>query len=612
MTNSTDNPSSSNPPAGEDDEVLELTEEVDAEEDVEPGAEAAGGESESSAGEAGGGPSEMPSSPGESTPGVRDTVPEVPDELEGAGGEKASESDEPSGVPEAAVVSTPDQVEGTETIPESEQVEALEGDEETPAVFQTIQMEAIDRTAIEREGQMRQLEETEPLEDGRFSPEIVVRPPRDLIEEWHEGLPHRSDEEVVAEADSGIEGEFPEGEPTDVATAPTEPAGHEAAATEVSGEVAKVEEPADEEPTDPEVSPEEVEAEAVGGETTQPQGEEVAEELDDDEIPVVEPDEDDAVEEIEEVDEVEEVEEVEPEPADESDEGVPHAAMPTPPPEARKGSGGQGSELVEELVDEEGGEQPARGEWVQEVFGQLYLSTVPSGIRARTSREADFIESQLTLEATDKVLDLACGYGRHTVELNDRGFEVVGFDLSKPLLKQGLAEAKRRSLKINFFHGDMRSLEFENVFDACFCWQTSFGYFDDRTNLDVLARVNRALTSGGEVLLEVMNRDYVVKKMPHRIWWEGPECIFLEEGEFDYETSILHMNRSFIYEDGSRQPVEHDWEIRLYSPHELKRLFEQTGFEFVELSGSIHYPGYFLGHDSPKQIIHARKRRSVA
>jgi len=289
-----------------------------------------------------------------------------------------------------------------------------------------------------------------------------------------------------------------------------------------------------------------------------------------------------------------------------------------PAPAGQPGGGEDVSELVEELVEQEkptqvAPSQPERrpqDEWVKKVFGELFLKTLPPNLAERTQKEADFIEEQLDPAEDDKILDLACGFGRHTIELAQRGHELVGFDRSKPLLKRGLTRAKRKSLDINFFHGDMRSLEFEQVFDGCFCWQSSFGYFNDRTNRDILARVNRSLTSGGKFIVDLMNRDYVVQEMPHRIWWEGKDCIFLEEGEFDYATSVMHMNRSFIYEDG-RPPVEQDWYIRLYSPHEIQDLLEQTGFEITGVSGSLHYPGYFIGHDSPKLIVEAQKKRSV-
>lgn len=652
MSNSADKTESD--PAGDSgEEVLDLTEEVD------PGE--AGLDDESSDQ----GSSEQTEEAAESSDDseavardARETIREAPEDVEGAFDEQGG-----SETPSAAVVSQPgnrtdgpdaDEAATGDGTPEAGETtpqrgEVPEDDEEPPAVFQTIQMEAVDRTVIEREGQMRQLEQTEPLESSEFAPEIIVQQPGELVDEWHQGLPG------AESASAGPEAEEAQSDP---ALAPTEPSGHAAASAPTDGQAPEGSQPPPK-PDDPEASPapasdpeqspppsdvsgpeasspadsssptSDNRAPADSGRTDTPQAPpskqpagspDSTDDADEaEEIPVVEPEEDEVVEEVEEVEEVQEVEAVEP-----AAPGAPTAPeghdsppdRPQPPPETPEAPSSAESdeelgEIVEELVDEDDEpERRDRDDWVEKVFGELFLATVPSGVKESTKKDADFIEGRLSLDEAEQVLDLACGYGRHTLELTERGHNVVGFDLSKPLLKQGLAEAERRSLNVNFYHGDMRTLDFENVFDACFCWQTSFGYFGDRTNLDILARVNRALNSGGEFLLDVMNRDYVIQKMPHRIWWEGTDCIFLEEGEFDYESSVLHMNRSFIYEDG-RPPVEQDWYIRLYTLHELKKLLERTGFEVADVSGSLHYPGYFLGHDSSRIVIKANKRRSV-
>jgi len=442
-------------------------------------------------------------------------------------------------------------------------------------VYETVQMEAIDRTAIEREGQMRQLDQTLPLLSSRFAPEIVVAPPRNLVEEWRSGLPDSRPARSEAPAPKAEE---PPAEPPKTPPEERTP-------------------PELEKPAQPPSTPETVDGTAESESRPAQPDEEGPTETPAIGTPVAE---------------AEKPPELDGEPDSES-----ASASPERTEESERDE--ELSEIVDELVEgreedaEESVEEPEgqlSGGWAQEVFGELYLATVPESMENRTEREVDFIEESFDLGEEDNILDLACGFGRHTIELVSRGYDVVGFDLSKPLLQQALQEAKRRSLKINFFHGDMRNLDFDRVFDACFCWQSSFGYFEDAVNLDVLARVNQALASGGQILLDVINRDYVIRKMPHRIWWEGPDCLFLEEGEFDFDNSVLHMNRSFIYEDG-RPPIEQDWYIRLYSPHELRQMLGKAGFELNELSGAIHYRGDFIGRDSPKLIACADKVQSL-
>ncbi len=272
--------------------------------------------------------------------------------------------------------------------------------------------------------------------------------------------------------------------------------------------------------------------------------------------------------------------------------------------------------LIQELLEAEKAvqnkERPKRVHprdvWFQEAFGSEYLRTLPPDIERQTLRDTDFIAQSLNLKRGARILDVACGFGRHAVELSSRGYDMVGLDLSMPMLQKALAESQARAQSIKYLHGDMRELAFQDAFDGCYLWQTSFGYFDDRTNLKVLQGIHRALKPGGRFLLDVVNRDYVLGQMPSRTWWEGSSCIFLEEAEFDYNSSVLYAKRSFIYEDGS-PPLEQQSFVRLYSLHELRQMLSLSGFALVEVSGELHHRGYFLGASSGRLLVLAEKKK---
>ncbi|TXD33115.1 class I SAM-dependent methyltransferase, partial [Lujinxingia vulgaris] len=271
--------------------------------------------------------------------------------------------------------------------------------------------------------------------------------------------------------------------------------------------------------------------------------------------------------------------------------------------------------LVKELLEEKKAKAQGprtkrlrpRDVWFQEVFSEEYLRTIPASIGERTEQEVEFIRKSLKLKRGSRILDLACGFGRHAIGLAEEGYEMVGVDLSMPLLQKALADARQRSTNVKFIHGDMRELNFNEVFDGCYVWDTSVGYFDDRTNLRVFQGIQRALKPGGRILVDVINRDYVVRETPTRLWWEGEGCIFLEESEFDFQTSTLHAKRSFIYEDNS-PPLEQNSYIRLYNVHELRQMLHVAGFNVLEISGERFTRGYFLGASSRRVIVLAEKR----
>jgi SAM-dependent methyltransferase len=244
--------------------------------------------------------------------------------------------------------------------------------------------------------------------------------------------------------------------------------------------------------------------------------------------------------------------------------------------------------------------------WFEEVFDEDYLRTLPFMSADQTLREVEFIEASLGVKPGGQVLDVGCGYGRHAIELVQRGLDVTGLDLSLPLLLRAADEAQRRAMSVNFVHADMREMAFDKQFDGAYCMLTSFGYFDEETNLRVAEGIARALKPGGRLLLDLVNRDYIVADLPSRVWWEGNGCVVLEEVDFNFHTSRILTHRSIVFEDGRQ--IEQEISIRAYSLHEIGRLLRQAGFRVIDISGSLATRGHFFGGTSRSLLILAEKR----
>ena len=246
-----------------------------------------------------------------------------------------------------------------------------------------------------------------------------------------------------------------------------------------------------------------------------------------------------------------------------------------------------------------------RQPWWEDLFNEDFMRASSRVSDEAIRREVTFIEESLGVAAGGVVLDLGCGAGHHAVEFASRGYGVVGYDLSLYQLALAADVAQERSQKINFLQGDMREMAFEEMFDGVFCWNTTFGYFEEDKNLAVAQRVFKALRPGGMFLIDVLNRDFAAASAPCTVWYEGDSCVCMDDMSVDYISSRLRVKRSIILDDGRTK--ESLFSLRLYSLHELGKLLHEVGFRVTEASGHPATPGVFFGPNSPRIIMLAQR-----
>jgi len=219
--------------------------------------------------------------------------------------------------------------------------------------------------------------------------------------------------------------------------------------------------------------------------------------------------------------------------------------------------------------------------WVEDLFDGPYAghSLELAEDSERNEREAAFIIGELGLEPDERVLDLACGHGRHAMYIAPKVGSLLGIDRTRAYLEyatnwsQGLGLANAE-----FVLGDMRELDYEGEFDAAYNYFTAWGYWDDETNLDILRRVCHALKPGGRFLLEFIHRDALMRRWSPKNWRQIDDALLLEESTFDFTTGRSINRRTYL-----RNNERHEILIELYMPtaDALMRLFAQAGFTAI-------------------------------
>jgi len=230
---------------------------------------------------------------------------------------------------------------------------------------------------------------------------------------------------------------------------------------------------------------------------------------------------------------------------------------------------------------------PSTTETWDAFFSDFYLRAY-----ADDTRDAEAVEQALAAarlagcEPGADVLDVPCGFGRHTIALARAGYRAVGVDRSAALLD----EARRRAGGERWpklTRADYRELPFaEASFDAALNLFTSLGYLGDEEDVKVLAAIRRVLRPGGRLVLETMHRDRLLLAWSDNDWrLMGEGRLLLEQRTFDPATGVAQTTQTVIEPGGERE--SRTWSVRVYAATELLAMIERAGFSEAKAYGSL-------------------------
>ena len=226
-------------------------------------------------------------------------------------------------------------------------------------------------------------------------------------------------------------------------------------------------------------------------------------------------------------------------------------------------------------------------------FGDDYFYFYASYLTDERNRaDTAVVTALLDLQPSDRVLDAPCGHGRIANLLDAR---VVGVDATALFVERARADATDSGREIDFRVGDMRSLPVaDGEFDAAFSWFTSFGYFDDEGNRSVLREYARALRPGGRLLIEMLNRDNIIRRHtapPFAFVTSVGDDQMIDQSWFDPITGRIETDRVMV-RDGHVRRTHHF--VRLLAITEWVAWLDEAGFVDPR----------FVGHDGEPVTIH--------
>jgi SAM-dependent methyltransferase len=240
--------------------------------------------------------------------------------------------------------------------------------------------------------------------------------------------------------------------------------------------------------------------------------------------------------------------------------------------------------------------------WYESWFGSdAYELVYDHRDRAEADRLVDLIVEAAEPAPGARILDMACGRGRHAVALAGRGYDVTGVDLSEASLAEARRSARKAGVSVDFRAGDMREAVCDGCFDGVVNLFTAFGYFDDPAeDRAALGAMAAALRPGGWFVQDFLNAPHVAATLePEDTRSTGDFTIhqrrWIDDGRVHKEIEIT---------DGERQET-HRESVRLYTREALTTLYETAGLAVTDAFGD--YDGSPHSADSPRLILVAEK-----
>jgi SAM-dependent methyltransferase len=218
---------------------------------------------------------------------------------------------------------------------------------------------------------------------------------------------------------------------------------------------------------------------------------------------------------------------------------------------------------------------------LQEQIPQDWYETAFTGMSAEmawTERTESEIKRALTMlrpQGGERLLDLACGTGRHSLELVRQGFSVVGVEIGQELVDIARKDAQEQGLEAEFVQGDLRELEFEGEFDIVLNLNDgAVGYFEtDEENHRTFEVISRALKSGGQNLIQVPNVLYARARLPQRSWIPSSTMVELVENSY-MEGAMIPLRFGEMLENLDKRI---EFRQRLYTVDELREIYASVG-----------------------------------
>jgi SAM-dependent methyltransferase len=233
------------------------------------------------------------------------------------------------------------------------------------------------------------------------------------------------------------------------------------------------------------------------------------------------------------------------------------------------------------------------------IYKEVWRKLIPLGL---SEAECSFVEDEANLRTGDRVLDLMCGYGRHTLELGRRGYQVTAVDNATEYIEEIKSTAATEALPVEPIVAGALNVELSATYKAILCMGNSFAFFSKPDAVSLLQKVSAHLESGGIFLINTwMIAEIAIRHFREHEWHNVDVYKYLLAYHYFLHPSRIESEHTVIKPDGTTETLKGiDY---IFTIDQLEDMFQLAGLRLREIYSTPKKKKFKMGDNKAYLVV---------
>ena len=236
------------------------------------------------------------------------------------------------------------------------------------------------------------------------------------------------------------------------------------------------------------------------------------------------------------------------------------------------------------------------------IYKEVWRKLIPPGL---SEAECDFIQDVTQLQSGDKVLDLMCGYGRHSLELARRGLHVTSVDNSEDYISEIKATASEQALPVEAFTTSALTMQLHQHYKTAICMGNSFAFFNREDAVSLLKNISAHLSQDGILIINSwMIAEIAIKHFREKEWYYVEDYKYLLDYRYHFQPSRIESEHTIISSKGEMEVIKGvDY---IFTLAEMEAMFNEAGLETKSLYSTPRKRPFKMGDNKIYIVVQKR------